>query len=362
MKSRWHVAILGSRMAGIVVFLVMTTGCFSRADAQQVQGFDANRITQLRQELNLKAIPFRVVYETFRENNWELFMINADGADPVNLTRTDDVDEMYPHVSPDATRICFVADEKEGNRKVRNVYYMNSDGSGRTKVADNARQPCWSPDGRYIAYLKAEFDRYTTRDYATRELFIYELAAGNRRQHPNTDLHHLYNICWSPGGNWFFATVHGGMGYGHAQLAFEANGTKVFDLTPWGVGGCRPDVSPDGKKLAWGGSDETLCVGNLDLTSPAPRVTRVRDLFTCPKGFEVYHSDWSPDGKYIAFSYGPAAEEIVGERARGWNICVGDLTGKWVPVTTDGKDNKEPDWVPVFDKGRRKSEKKQPRT
>ena len=33
--------------------------------------------------------------------------------------------------------------------------------------------------------------------------------------------------------------------------------------------------------------------------------------------------------------------------APGWNICIGDLTGKWVQVTTDGNHNKEPDWVPA---------------
>ena len=302
---------------------------------------------KLRAEMKLHEVPFKIVYETYRENNWELFLIDADGSNPVNLTRTSDLDEMYPHVSPDGTRICFVVDERVGEKKVRNVYYMNIEGTGRTKVADNARQPCWSPDGKSIAYLKAEFDRYTTKDYATRDLFIYDLQTRKHRQHPNENLHHLYNICWSPDGTWFFATVHGGMGYRHAQLAFEANGTKVFDLSPWGVGGCRLDVNLDGDRLTWGRSDEALCVGDLSFTSQGPKVTNVHDVAVCPKEFEVYHSDWSPDGKYIAFSFGPAAEEIVGERAEGWNICVGDLTGKWTPVTTDGKDNKEPDWVPL---------------
>jgi hypothetical protein len=28
--------------------------------------------------------------------------------------------------------------------------------------------------------------------------------------------------------------------------------------------------------------------------------------------------------------------------AKGWNICVGDLNGNWVQITTDGNHNKEP--------------------
>ncbi len=51
--------------------------------------------------------------------------------------------------------------------------------------------------------------------------------------------------------------------------------------------------------------------------------------------------------QYIAFSYGPKAGEHVGEKAPGWNICISDLDGKWVQITTDGHHDKEPDWVPL---------------
>ncbi len=33
--------------------------------------------------------------------------------------------------------------------------------------------------------------------------------------------------------------------------------------------------------------------------------------------------------------------------AEGWNICVADLNGNWVQITSDGNHNKEPDWVPI---------------
>jgi Tol biopolymer transport system component len=293
----------------------------------------------------------RLVYETYRGGNWDLYIANSDGSHSANLTRTPDVNELYPHVSPDGTKVCFVVDEGEGEPTRRDVYYMNLNGTGRTKVAENARQACWSPDGKAIAYLKGEFDEFTYRDFATKELVIYDLATGTHTPHPNTTLHHLYNICWSPDGNWFVATVHGGMGYKHAILAFEANGTRVVDL---GIPGCRPDISPDGKKITWGPSDWALAVADLDLTGPEPRVTNRRDVVTSAKPMKIYHSDWSPDGKSVAFSRGPTkkglgpAMEIVGVNAAGWDICVADAsaTNKWVTITDDGRSNKEPDWVP----------------
>src|SRR5438270_13431919 len=56
----------------------------------------------------------KLVYETNRDGNWELYLCNADGSNPVNLTRTPDVDELYPKPSPDGSKICFVADEGKG--------------------------------------------------------------------------------------------------------------------------------------------------------------------------------------------------------------------------------------------------------
>ncbi len=309
------------------------------------------QIPSPKSELNLKEIPFKIVYETYRKTmgkeNWELYLIDADGSNPVNLTNTPEVDEMYPHSSGDGTKICFVADELLGKEKVRNVYYMNIDGTGRVKVAENARQPCWGPDSKTIAYLKGEFNRYTIKDYATRGIFFYDIDTRKHKEHLNKSLHHLYNICWSPDGDWFLATVHGGMGFEHANLAIEANGTKIFDLTKYKVTGCRPDVSLDGKKITWGLTDWDLCIANIDLSSQAPQVNDVRRVIKCGKEYEVYHTDFSPDGRYLTFSYGPKATEMVGGKAPGWDICVGDMSGKWVKITTDGNHNKEPDWVPI---------------
>jgi Tol biopolymer transport system component len=336
------------------IFLMLTlfavTGAVFAYQTSEIQGL--RDIPSPRDEINLEKIPFKILYETYRETdggeNWELYLINADGSHPVNLTGTPSVDEMYPHVSPDGSKICFVVDAGRGRRKVRSVYYMNIDGTGRIKVADNARQPCWGPDSKSIAYLKAEYERYSTREYATSGLFIYDVQTRRHRQHPNRHLLHIYAICWSPDGNWFVGAIQGGIEYSDTILTFEADGTKLFDLERWGVKGCRPDFSPDGNRMTWGETDWNLCVGDFDTRDGTPRVTNIRDVVNCQRRFKIYHVDFSPDGRYIAFSYGPSSggQQVAG-KARGWNICVADMTGKWVQITTDGSHNKEPDWVPI---------------
>ncbi len=308
----------------------------------------------------LRACRHKIVYETNRDGHWDLCLVNADGSNPVNLTRTPDVDELYPKASPDGTRICFAADEGKGDAKARNLYVMKADGTGRVKIADNGREPCWSADGKSVAFLKGEYEKFTYSDFATKGIFIHDLATGQTREHPNKKIHHLYTLNWSPDGKWFVATVHGGMGFKHGILAIEAEGEGVFDLQ---LEGCRPDLTRDGKKIAWGHGDFAVGVADLDLSGPKPRLGGHRNAVESKDPIETYHAAWSPDGRYIAFSYGPKVKgrnlkgllpEFPGVEAPGWNLCVADASQKnrWVALTLDGKSCKEPDWVLVKEEGK----------
>ncbi|MBN1343127.1 MAG: PD40 domain-containing protein [Phycisphaerae bacterium] len=300
----------------------------------------------------LKSYPHKIVYESQRGETWQLVRSDADGSNPTSLTDRQVTQAFYPKVSPDGTKISFVADEGEGDSKVRSVYLMNIDGTGRELIGRNTRQPCWHPDGTKIAYLKGEFKEFNCTDFATKGLFFYDLKTKKHRQHPNEKIHHLYNICWSPDGKWIFTTVHAGMGFQHGILAIEADGMQVVNL---GIPGCRPDISPDGKHVAWNATDWVIMMADIDMTGPQPKLKDSRSLVTSKKPSKVYHADFSPDGKYVAFSRGSAkkrlgmAPEIVGVAASGWDICVVDVSrrNRWVQITHEGQCNKEPDWQPI---------------
>ncbi len=142
------------------------------------------------------------------------------------------------------------------------------------------------------------------------------------------------------------------MDFSGGIIAFEAHGNAIFDLTKYGINGCRPDLSPDGRTIGWGEISEVdVYVADIDLTLSMPRVANLRGAAKCESGNNVNLTDFSPDSRYVAFGYGPYVNYVVGKKAPGWNICVGDLTGKWAQITTDGKHNKEPDWVPIREGG-----------
>jgi Tol biopolymer transport system component len=313
----------------------------------------------------LKSSPFKIAYETYLNDNWEIFVSRADGSDPVNITSTPKVQEHYPQVSPDGATICFTVDDGEGRDTVRSLYIMDSNGKNRRKLVDSAREPFWSPDGKWIGFLPQEFPKFHVIDYYTRGMSFYELATGHIEAHPNsTNLHHLYNPSFAHNGKWIISTVHAGMGVSHAILAIERYGTNIINLK---IPGCRPCVSPDGNQVAWGAGDHDIAVAPLNWNPEGPSVGPWR-ISIKDKTNEIYHVDWSPDSRFLSLSRGPASKgdpnkpgtflaacEIVGVFAPGWNLCavsaekngtvdLNSATGDFTMLTTNGFSNKESAW------------------
>ena len=107
-------------------------------------------------------------------------------------------------------------------------------------------------------------------------------------------------------------------GDGYTNLKEYLNGTDptVFvDLSKYGIDGCRPNLSLNGEKATWGQSDWDLYVADIDLMLSVPRVADIHGVVKCRKGYHVSHTDLSPDGRCIAFGYGPALNYSVGLKA-----------------------------------------------
>src|SRR3569623_5321 len=245
----------------------------------------------------LKKEPAKIAYECYLKNNWEIFVMNADGSNPVNLTKTDKVHEHYPQVSPDGTKIAYTVDTGEGRDTVRSLWVMDTDGQIRKKLADYAREPFWAPNSEVIGFLPQEYPKFNVIDYYTKGMNFYDLKTGKVEPHPNSaKLHHLYNPSFAPNGKWIAATVHAGMGYGHAILLIERHGDKIINL---GIPGCRPCISPDGKQIAWGPGDHEIAAAPIDLVSENPAVGKWRVQVMDQKN-KIYHVDWSPDSAFLS--------------------------------------------------------------
>jgi WD40 repeat protein len=96
----------------------------------------------------------KIVFETHRDGpngEGEIYVMDADGTNLINLTNTPTVRDADPAWSPDGTKIAY--ESNQGGSF--DVWVMNADGSNklrRTTASGNDGAPTWSPDGTKISF------------------------------------------------------------------------------------------------------------------------------------------------------------------------------------------------------------------
>ena len=125
-------------------------------------------------------------FNVHREKNWEVFVMNTDGANLINLTNHPAGDGS-PDWSPDGRQIAFESN-RDGNVE---IYAMNADGTNPINLTNHPaadRSPDWSPDGMQIVF-HSERDR---KDDDDKNVEIYVMNADgtnpiNITNHPAVD-------------------------------------------------------------------------------------------------------------------------------------------------------------------------------
>ena len=103
----------------------------------------------------------KILFTSTRDGNREIYMMNPDGSEQVNLTQHP-ASDMSAAWSPTGEQILFVSD-RQGTR-VRDLYVMDADGSNvrrvfKRKAKGRREYPTWSPDGKQFAYGYTDWDR-----------------------------------------------------------------------------------------------------------------------------------------------------------------------------------------------------------
>ena len=166
----------------------------------------------------------------------EIYMMNPDGTNPINLTQSPERADFSSSWSPDGKQIAFTSDEgfkwdgSGGSR--RNIWVMEADGGNPRNLTNHEAldsSPDWSPDGMQIAFVsnrdgdwefdfwKAPSDIYAmTPDGANLINLTNHLAADG-------------NPAWSPDGMQIAFTSDRG---GNREIyVMNADGTNPINLT-----------------------------------------------------------------------------------------------------------------------------------
>lgn len=101
-----------------------------------------------------------------RDPNYDVFVVNVDGSELRRLTTWRGQDG-WPDWSPDGERIVFTTSRNDrgqflGGRQIHlSVYVMNADGSEQRRLVDTwSAFPDWSPDGRFILFVRSTLTRW----------------------------------------------------------------------------------------------------------------------------------------------------------------------------------------------------------
>jgi TolB protein len=70
----------------------------------------------------------KIAFDTHRDGNEEIYVINADGSGLTNITNNP-ADDSSARWSPDGTKIAFTSSRSGGINPVNDVFVMNADGS-----------------------------------------------------------------------------------------------------------------------------------------------------------------------------------------------------------------------------------------
>ena len=120
--------------------------------------------------------------------NWEVYMMNIDGASPINLTNNLAWDGS-PAWAPDGDRIAF-ASNRDGNSE---VYVMNADGTNPINLTNHPAEdssPAWAPDGDRIAFASNRDSDWEKNRNNNWEVFVMNADGANPinlTQHPAWD-------------------------------------------------------------------------------------------------------------------------------------------------------------------------------
>ncbi|MFW6184330.1 MAG: hypothetical protein ACOC8X_11080, partial [Chloroflexota bacterium] len=195
----------------------------------------------------------RIVFTCFNEGFDDICTMNADGSDRRRLT-SEAATDFYPEWGPRGELIIF-SSRRDG---AFHLYLMDADGRGLSRVGPDAGShfaPDISPDGTRIAFSSAV------------------QAPEGRRQH-----------IW----------------------VMDVDGSNLQQLTSGPYNDIDPVWSPDGSRIAFA-SDRGW--------RPAHWIMNVdgSDMIMLPDDVPQHggRSDWSPDGRWLAFYAGPRDDRDI---------------------------------------------------
>ncbi len=243
----------------------------------------------------------------------DIYIMSSSGGD-ATLLRGGYPFEVQPRFSPDGSQISFTSDAGGGD----NVWVMEIDGNNAIQVTKEdfrlLNNAVWSPDGQYLVARK----HFTSeRSLGAGELWMYHISGGTGIQlvKKMNDQQDLGEPWYSPDGKYIYYSQDvypGGIFQYNKDPNSQIYVIRRYDIQKGEIdhviggpgGAIRPQISPDGSKLAFVRrvrEKSVLYIHDLKTGVQKPVYDKLsKDQQEAWAIFGVYPNyNWLPDNKHI---------------------------------------------------------------
>lgn len=286
----------------------------------------------------------KIAFMSKRDGNSEIYSMNPDGSEQVNLTQHP-AEDYDPAWSPNGKQILF-SSNRDGTF---DLYLMEADGTNVRKVFKNSkyrRNPVWSPDGKRVVYEQGTPQKVKQIVglflIPRADLTIYIATLNGDSVEKLAD---GFDPNWSPDGREIAFAVGGreGTPLGIFDLQKRSQKTILSKENPWIN---SPTWSPRGDKIVFAKLDGVSFDGQGFLFSNKSMLYIVnRDgtglhQITKDEGKRYSSPTWSPHGNELAYTaFGGGSIQIFKMDLDGRNAT---------QLTYLGRSNSRPDWFDPF--------------
>ena len=284
-----------------------------------------------------------IAFLSDRDGKSNVYVMNDDGSNVRQITHTP-FSKGDLRWSPDGQQLLYAPNlnsEDPRRQQQIDIFLINADGTGEQNLTQHPALEtgsCWSPDRRYIVFSSSRGEGW--------ELYRMEVATRDVRQ--LTRLGFASAPDWSPDGK-YIAFEHEGPGGRHIYT-MNANGRNIHPLLRRlrkGRFGTSIMVSsfarwsPDGKYILY--SEQEFLRGKWAADSILVVNVRTRHLnvLDTPKGWKINTVCWADDGAAVLFAGVPKGLGNI-YKIYKYRLSNGQITN----LTPHPSDNWGMDWTP----------------